>query len=57
MKKYDTWERILVILIMIVEVIIMFRAMSISFMLGIGSWLMFHVLDMLIANIHKKYFR
>ena len=57
MQKYDTIERILVILIMLVEVVIMFKAMTISFMLGIGSWLMFHVLDALIANLHRKYFR
>ena len=57
MQKYDTIERILVILIMLVEVVIMFKAMTISLMLGIGSWLMFHVLDALIANIHRKYFR
>ena len=57
MQKYDTIARILVVLIMIVEIVIMFKAMSISFALGIGSWLMFHVLDAFISKVHKKYFR
>ena len=57
MNKYDTIGRVMVILIMIVELIIMFKALSISLMLGIGFWLMFHGLDLIIARVHKKYFK
>ena len=42
MKDYDKMERVLVILIMIVEMAIIFRALTISTMMGLGFALFFH---------------
>ena len=57
MKDYDKMERVLVILIMIVEMAIIFRALTISTMMGLGFALFFHGLDYVIMQIHRKYFR
>lgn len=57
MKDYDKIERILVILIMVVELVIVFKAIMIDVIMGLGFWLLFHGLDLIIAKIHQKYFR
>lgn len=57
MKDFDKMERILVILIMIIEMVIIYRALTISAMMGIGFALFFHGLDYVIMQIHRKYFR
>ena len=57
MRDYDKMEHILVILIMILEMVIIYRALMIRVMFGIGFALFFHGLDYVIMHIHRKYFR
>lgn len=57
MKNMDTMERVLVVLIMVVELVIIFRAITINTMMGFGFALFFHGLDYVIMQIHQKYFR
>ena len=57
MKNMDTMERILVVLIMVVELVIIFRAIMINTMMGFGFALFFHGLDYVIMQIHQKHFR
>ncbi len=55
-KSSDMIERILIILIMVLELIIIFKAMTTSLALGLVFWLLFQIMDFIIAHIHKKYF-
>ena len=57
MKNMDRMERILVVLIMVVELVIIFRALIFNTILGFGFALFFHGLDYVIMQIHQKYFR
>ena len=57
MRDFDKIERILIILIMVIEMFIIYRALTISAMLGVGFALFFPGLDMVIMHIHRKYFR
>ncbi len=57
MRNADRMERILLLLIMVVEIVIIFRAMMISAMMGLGFALIFQGLDFVIMQIHQKYFR
>lgn len=57
MRDYDKIERILVILIMVVELVIIFKAIMTDTIMGLGFWMLFHGLDLIITKVHQKYFR
>ena len=57
MKNMDKSASVLIILIMVVELIIVFRAFYLSLTLGLFYSVGLQLLDYVIASIHNKYFR
>ena len=57
MLDLDKLASILVILIMLLELVILFKAILIKPALGLGLWLLFQGLDVLIRLIHERCFR
>lgn len=57
MKNMDKSASVLIILIMVVELIIVFRAFYLSLTLGLFCSVGFQLLDYVIASVHNKYFR
>ncbi len=55
-RSYDVTERILIVLILVLELVIIFKAMMMSFGLGMIFWILFQAMDFLINYIHKTYF-
>lgn len=53
----DKSASVLIILIMVVELIIVFRAFYLSLTLGLFCSVGLQLLDYVIASIHNKYFR
>ena len=56
MPEIDKIETILIILIIVLEIVLLFKVITIDFVLGLVLWGLFRLLDNFIAAVHQKYF-